>query len=80
MGVGGDEHECLLGLYERMRLPDRYNFDLVLPDKITLFQVSIEGMCETEENVIRQIKDTVDHEVAHHFGIDDDDLNAMGVR
>ncbi|HAC20182.1 MAG TPA: hypothetical protein DCF78_16570 [Dehalococcoidia bacterium] len=80
IGSGLDEDECLLGLYEGIPLPDRYNYDLVLPDKITLFQVSIESMCETEEDVIREIQDTVVHEVAHHFGIDDDDLDAMGVR
>jgi predicted Zn-dependent protease with MMP-like domain len=80
IGSGLDEDECLLGLYEGIPLPDRYNYDLVLPDKITLFQVSIESMCETEEDVIREIQDTVVHEVAHHFGIDDDDLDAMGAR
>ncbi|HIN71291.1 MAG TPA: hypothetical protein EYM98_01775 [Dehalococcoidia bacterium] len=69
IGSGLDEDECLLGLYEGIPLPDRYNYDLVLPDKITLFQVSIESMCETEEDVIREIQDTVVHEVAHHFAV-----------
>jgi predicted Zn-dependent protease with MMP-like domain len=79
IGSGLDEDECLLGLYEGIPLPDRYDYNLVLPDKITLFKTSIESICETEQDIIREIQDTVVHEVAHHFGIGDDDLDAMGV-
>lgn len=80
IGSGLGEDECLLGLYEGIPLPDRYDYNLVLPDKITLFQVPIESICETEQDIVREIQDTVVHEVAHHFGINDDDLEAMGVR
>ena len=80
IGSGLDEDECLLGLYEGIPLPDRYDYNMVLPDKITLFQAPIESICETEQDIVREIQDTVVHEVAHHFGINDDDLDAMGVR
>ena len=69
----------LLGLYEGLPLTDRYNYDMVLPDKITLFQQPIESICDTDEDVIREVQDTVVHEVAHHFGIDDDRLHQFGL-
>ncbi len=50
---------------------------MVLPDKITLFQGAIEANCATDEEMVREIRDTVVHEVAHHFGIDDDRLEEM---
>ena len=80
IGSGLDDDESLLGLYEGIPLPERYDYDLLLPDKITLFQATIESICETEQDIVREIQDTVVHEVAHHFGIDDHELDAMGVR
>ena len=79
VGSGLDEGECLLGLYEGIPLPDRYGYDMVLPDKITLFQRSIESICSTDQEVLTEIQDTVVHEVAHHFGIGDEELGRMGV-
>ena len=52
---------------------------MVLPDKITLFQVPIEEVCSTDDEVIEEVRQTVVHEVAHHFGIDDDTLHDLGV-
>ena len=78
-GAGIDEDHYLMGLYEGIPLPDRYNYDMVLPDKITLFQDAIEELCSTEEEIIEEVRMTVVHEVAHHFGIDDDRLHEMGV-
>ena len=46
---------------------------------ITLFQRNIEAICSSEEEIIREVRDTVVHEVAHHFGIDDERLEEMGV-
>ena len=79
VGSGLDDDECLLGLYEGIPLPDRYGYDMVLPDKITLFQKAIESICSSDEEVVAEVRDTVIHEVAHHFGIDDDALRAMGI-
>ncbi len=79
VGSGLDEWEYLLGLYEGIPLPDRYGYNLVLPDKITLFQRSIEGICSSDQEVLTEIRDTVVHEVAHHFGIGDEELDRMGV-
>ena len=79
VGSGLDERESLLGLYEGIPLPDRYGYNLVLPDKITLFQRSIEAICLSDQEILTEIRDTVMHEVAHHFGINDDSLDNMGV-
>ena len=79
VGAGIPEGELLMGLYEGIPLPDRYNYDMVLPDKITLFQRAIEQVCSSDEEVVEEIRMTVVHEIAHHFGIDDDRLDEMGV-
>ena len=79
VGSGIEEGECLLGLYEGIPLPDRYGYNLVLPDKITLFQRSIESICANDQEVLKEVQDTVVHEVAHHFGIGDEELGRMGV-
>ena len=72
------EGELLLGLYEGVPLTERYDYGEVLPDKITLFQGSIEALGLSGEQMVSEIADTVVHEVAHHFGIDDDRLHALG--
>ena len=79
IGSGLDEDELLLGLYEGIPLTERYGYDMVLPDKITLFQKSIESICSTDEEVMREIRDTITHEVAHHFGYDDPSLDSLGI-
>ena len=79
VGSGMEEDQYLLGLYEGVPLTDRYDYSMVLPDKITLFQQVIEAICSNDEEIVREVRDTVTHEVAHHFGIDDDRLEEMGV-
>lgn len=72
--------EDLLGLYEGLPLTERsagYG-DLLLPDRITVYRRAICDMCATEDEVVRQVTITVVHEVAHHFGIDDDRLAELG--
>ena len=62
----------LLGLYEgvpRTRRGIRYG--LVLPDKITIFQETIEAKCRHENEIIAEVRRVVKHEIAHHFGISD---------
>jgi predicted Zn-dependent protease with MMP-like domain len=69
----------LLGLYEGIPLTDREGYNLVLPDKITVFQGAVEAMCHTREDMAREVRVTVAHEIAHHFGIDDERLEEMGL-
>ena len=77
--VGLKSGQLLLGLYQGVPLTRRgSHYGLVLPDKITIFQGPIERICRTPEQVIRQVQRTVRHELAHHFGIDDDRLRELG--
>jgi len=69
----------LLGLYEGVPITERHGYNMVLPDKITIFQVPIEAICSHRDEMVREIRDTVVHEIAHHFGISDERLDEMGV-
>jgi predicted Zn-dependent protease with MMP-like domain len=71
--------ETLLGLYEGVPLTERtHNYGLVVPDKITIFQKSIEAMCRNDTQIIAEIQRVVRHEIAHHFGISDERLEELG--
>jgi predicted Zn-dependent protease with MMP-like domain len=50
----------------------------VLPDRITIYRQAICAICRTEEDVAVQVRRTVVHEVAHHFGIGDARLRELG--
>ncbi len=74
-----DAGEMLLGLYEGIPLTDRTgSYGMVLPDKITLFQGALESVCPDEETLRNEVRVTVIHELAHHFGISDRRLQELG--
>ncbi len=69
----------LLGLYVGTPLTSRGpGYMMVAPDRITIFRNPILRLCATEEQVVDQVRVTVVHEVAHHFGIDDERLTELG--
>ena len=69
----------LLGLYEGIPLTSRTTgYAGVLPDRITIYRQAICAICQTEQEVADQVRKTVIHEVAHHFGIDDKRLAELG--
>jgi predicted Zn-dependent protease with MMP-like domain len=69
----------LLGLYEGIPLTSRTTqYAGVLPDRITIYRQAICAICRTEQEVADQVRRTVVHEVAHHFGIDDHRLSELG--
>jgi predicted Zn-dependent protease with MMP-like domain len=71
--------ETLLGLYEGIPLTERtYGYSFVMPDKITIFQKPIEAACKNNSQIISEVQHVVQHEIAHHFGIDDDRLEELG--
>lgn len=77
-GQHPDEPE-LLGLYEGIALTDRdTTYAGALPDTITIYRDALLDMCDTEEDVVEEVAITVIHEIAHHFGIDDDRLHELG--
>jgi predicted Zn-dependent protease with MMP-like domain len=68
----------LLGLYQGVPLDRRgFYYGNVLPDKITLFQVPIESMCQTKKEIGEKVKEVVIHEVGHYFGLDDEKLRKI---
>jgi predicted Zn-dependent protease with MMP-like domain len=74
---GTDPH--LLGLYRGIPLTERRSdYSAVLPDQITIYRRAICGVCNTEDEVVEEVRRTVVHEVGHHFGIDDDRLHELG--
>ncbi len=69
----------LLGLYRGLPLTSRgTNYAGVLPDRITIYHQAICAICRSPAEVVEQVRRTVIHEVAHHFGIDDDRLGELG--
>jgi predicted Zn-dependent protease with MMP-like domain len=69
----------LLGLYEGIPLTSRTTgYAGVLPDRITIYRLAICAICQTEEQVVDEVRRTVVHEVGHHFGIGDDRLRELG--
>ncbi len=69
----------LLGLYEGIPLTKRAQYGgMVMPDRISIYRRSILAGARTEAEVVHQVRVTVIHEIAHHFGISDARLHALG--
>lgn len=69
----------LLGLYEGTPLTERGQwYSGVLPDRITIYRLPILRICRDDHDVVEEVRITVIHEVAHHFGIDDERLHDLG--
>ena len=69
----------LLGLYDGVALTERDgSFAGQLPDRILVFRNPLLEMCESEAELVEEVRITVVHEVAHHFGIDDRRLHDLG--
>lgn len=69
----------LLGLYEGVALTERdSNYAGSLPDAITIYREALLDICDSDDEVIDEVAITVIHEIAHHFGIDDDRLHELG--
>ena len=69
----------LLGLYEGVALTERTSdYGGVLPDRITLYQDALVDACEDDDELRDEVAITVVHEIAHHFGIDEETLHRLG--
>ncbi len=69
----------LLGQYVGVPLTARdSNYTFVAPDRILIFRGPLTRMCRTREQLVDQVRITVVHEIAHHFGIDDAELHELG--
>ena len=69
----------LLGLYEGIPLTERDDYGgFAMPDRVTVFRLPLCQMCASEDELVDQVTITVVHELAHHFGIDDNVLHDLG--
>ena len=81
--MGLRRRDTLYGLYEGLTVPERLSSGaggsaVVLPSVVTLFRRSLAGDFPDEEELRREVRRTLFHELAHHFGIEDDRLEELG--
>ena len=70
--------EDLLGLYEGVPLTEREDYGgMAMPDRVTVYRLPICQICDREDELLDEVMVTVVHEVAHHFGIDDETLHQL---
>jgi len=76
--VGVGRSYTLLGLYEGLPLTRRgRHYNLVVPDKITIFKKPIESRCRDDDEITAEVQKVVQHEIAHHFGIDESTMRQI---
>jgi predicted Zn-dependent protease with MMP-like domain len=73
------EEPDLLGLYDGVPLTERdSNYTFLPPDRIFIYRGPLTRMCESADQLVDEVRITVVHEIAHHFGIDDRALHDLG--
>lgn len=71
-----DSSHLLLGLYRGIPLKNRGSgYANVLPDTIIIYQKSIEAISRTEAEIRKNIQNVLEHEIGHHFGLEEDELS-----
>jgi len=73
LGMNPEEEE-LFGLYQGVPQSERGTNYLALPDRVEIYRGPILRSCTDRRQVIREVRDTVIHELGHHFGLDEDDM------
>ncbi len=68
------DRDELFGLYQGVPLTERDSFYSALPDRVMIYRGPILRVCESRREVIREVRDTVQHELGHYFGMDEDQL------
>lgn len=77
--LGMEEDELLLGLHTGRPITERSIEDSgALPDQILIFQEDCELATDSEDELVREVRITVLHELGHHFGLDEEDLDRLG--
>ena len=73
------EDPSILGLYEGVALTERtFDHTGYLPDAISIYKRALENIAHSEEELAHEVEVTVFHEVGHYFGIDEEQLHALG--
>lgn len=73
VGLDPDADE-LFGLYQGVPLAERDVFYSALPDRVVLYRGPLTRACANRRELMREVRDTVVHELGHHFGLDEDDM------
>ncbi len=68
------EEDDLFGLYQGIPLTERDSFYSALPDRIAIYRLPILRACRSRRQVIREVRDTVVHELGHHLGMEEEDM------
>jgi predicted Zn-dependent protease with MMP-like domain len=77
--LGLEDDQLLFGLYEGISLPHRsVEHSGTMPEVIYIFQEDHELVAESEEDLVREVRTTVLHELGHHYGMSEDDLDKLG--
>jgi predicted Zn-dependent protease with MMP-like domain len=76
VGIDPDDpdRDELFGLYQGVPLADRDSAYSALPDRIAIFRGPILRLCTSRRQILREVRDTVVHELGHHFGLDEDEM------
>lgn len=74
------KNSIIFGLYEGVPQNKRWHYSDVLPDKITIFKGEIEKVAQSENEIKEIVKDTIWHEIAHHFGFDEKEVRELELR
>ncbi len=72
--MGMDEEEELMGLYLGVPLPERGSQYQALPDRIAIYRGPVLRLCRSRGEVVREVRDTVVHELGHYFGLEDEEM------
>ena len=75
---GHDHGAALLGLYVGVPLVERHVADPLIPDCIFIYRLPILHMCETHDEVVREVRTTLLHEIGHYLGLSEQDLDRLG--
>ena len=73
-----DYGDNLLGLYVGIPLVERYAADPMIPDCIYIYRLPILDICDTHEDVVREVRTTLLHEIGHYLGLSEHDLDRLG--
>lgn len=72
--AGSGREGMLLGLFHGVPLTEKSVFYAGLPDRVYLYQKNIEAVCSSEEEIRREVRATLLHELGHYFGLSENDL------
>lgn len=72
--MGMDEDEELLGLYRGVPLGERETGTFALPDQVSIYRQPLLRVCRSRRELIREVRDTVVHELGHYFGLSDEEM------